>query len=250
VPNKKLRRPGHGEKLGFAWGVVIAVLYLPASAIFKIRYRNIEKLPQQGAAIVVLNHVAHVDPLLASKFLLDAGRRPRVLAKRAIFDVPVVGMAMRSMGHIPVDRGTTDATKAFQAAVDALNAGGMIVLHPEGTVTRDPDGWPMQGKTGAARLASLVPDVPVIPVAQWGVQEQVDFYKKRFRFIPRPKHVVSVGEPIDLSTFKDRPATMQTLHEMTDVIMRRLRQDVAELRGIPAPTGPLFRWVRPKKESS
>ena len=66
-------------------------------------------------------------------------------------------------------------------------------------MTRDPDGWPMAGKTGAARLATLVPDVPVIPVAQWGVQEQIDLYRKKFKLIPRPKHVISVGEPIDLS---------------------------------------------------
>ncbi len=48
----------------------------------------------------------------------------------------------------------------------------MIVLHPEGTVTRDPDGWPMRAKTGAARLAMLAPDVSVFPIAQWGVQQQ------------------------------------------------------------------------------
>lgn len=247
MPNKKLRRPGRGERLGFAWWVVISVLYVPASLLFKTRYRNIGKLPQSGPAIVVVNHVAHVDPLLVAKLVIDAGRRPRFLAKKAIFDVPVVGLAMRSMGHIPVDRGTTDAAKAFQAAVEALDAGGIIVLHPEGTVTRDPEGWPMQGKTGAARLASLAPDVPVIPVAQWGVQEQVDFYAKRLRFIPRPKHVISVGEPIELSSYRSAAATTQTLQEMTDVIMRRLREDVAVLRGLPAPAGPLFHWVRPKK---
>ena len=118
------------------------------------------------------------------------------------------------------------------------------MLHPEGTVTRDPDGWPMTGKTGAARLATLVPDVPVIPLAQWGVQEQFDLYRKKIRLIPRPKHVISVGEPIDLSAFRDREPTARMLKEMTDVIMRRLRADVAELRGVPEPQGDLFRWSR------
>ena len=45
----------------------------------------------------------------------------------------------------------------------------------------------MNGKTGAARLALLAPDVPVIPVAQWGVQYAVDLYHKRYRLIPRPR---------------------------------------------------------------
>jgi hypothetical protein len=126
----------------------------------------------------------------------------------------------------------------------------VIVLHPEGTVTRDPEGWPMIGKTGAARLATLAPDTPVIPVAQWGVQDQFDLYRKRVKLIPRPRHVISVGEPIDLSAFRGREATVATLHEMTDLIMRRLRTDVAELRGLPVPTGELYFWVRPAEKKA
>jgi 1-acyl-sn-glycerol-3-phosphate acyltransferase len=155
---------------------------------------------------------------------------------------------MRLMGHIPVKRGTADARQSLAAAVAALENGGVIVLHPEGTVTRDPDGWPMIGKTGAARLASLAPDVPVIPIAQWGVQQQFDLYKKKVKLIPRPRHTISVGEPVDLSSFRDREPTAKVLHEMTDAIMRRLRTDVAELRGLPAPTGDLFHWVRPSEQ--
>jgi 1-acyl-sn-glycerol-3-phosphate acyltransferase len=250
VPTKKLRRPGHGEKLGLAWWVVLAILYPPASLLVRSRYRNVAKLPQQGGAIVVVNHVSHVDPLLVSKLIVDGARRPRFLAKDTIFDVFAVGTAMRRMGHIPVKRGTTDARQSFDAAVDALNHGGMIVLHPDGTVTRDPDGWPMAAKTGAARLAMLAPNVPVIPIVQWGVQEQIDLYRKRVRLIPRPRHVMSVGDPIDLSAYRDRPIDAATLREVTEVIMRRLRSDVADLRGEPAPSGPLYKWSRTRAKKA
>ena len=188
--------------------------------------------------------MSHVDPFLVAKMIIDGARRPRFLAKDTIFDVFAVGAAMRGMGHIPVKRGTADARQSFAAAVEALQNGGMIVLHPEGTVTRDPDGWPMAGKTGAARLALLAPDVPVIPVAQWGVQKQIDLYRKRVRLIPRPRHVLSVGAPIDRREFYGRPADGATLHAVTDVIVQRLRADVAELRGELAPTGALYRWAR------
>jgi 1-acyl-sn-glycerol-3-phosphate acyltransferase len=244
----KLRRPGYGEKLGIAWRAVWLVLYYPVSGMFRLRYRNIERIPQNGPLIIVTNHVSHVDPFLVAKFVLDAGRVPRFLAKESIFDVPVVGLAMRSMGHIPVKRGTVDARQSLAAAVAALEHGGVIVLHPEGTVTRDPDGWPMVGKTGAARLATLVPDVSVVPVAQWGVQEQFDLYQKKIKLIPRPRHTISVGEPVDLSAFRDREPNVRLLQEFTDVIMRRLRDDVADLRGLTAPSGELFRWVRPAKD--
>jgi 1-acyl-sn-glycerol-3-phosphate acyltransferase len=246
----KLRKPGYGEKMGPGWRFVWLVLYYPVSGLFRLTYRNIERIPQQGPMIIVTNHVSHIDPFLVAKFVLDAARVPRFLAKESIFDVPAVGWAMRTMGHIPVKRGTTDARRALAAAVAALENDGVIVLHPEGTVTRDPDGWPMIGKTGAARLASLAPDVPVIPVAQWGVQQQFDLYRKKVRLIPRPRHTISVGEPIDLSAFRDREPTTKVLQEMTDTIMRRLRSDVAALRGLPEPTGDLFYWVRPTEKKS
>ena len=230
--------------MGWAWRFVWLVLYYPVSGLFRLTYRHIERIPQTGPVILVTNHVSHVDPFLVAKFVLDAARTPRFLAKESIFGVPAVGWAMRAMGHIPVKRGTVDARQSLAAAVAALERGEVIVLHPEGTVTRDPDGWPMMGKTGAARLASLVPDVPVVPVAQWGVQDQFDLYKKKVKLFPRPRHVITVGEPVDLSAFRDREATAQTLKEITDVVMRRLRSDVAELRGMPAPEGELYRWVR------
>jgi 1-acyl-sn-glycerol-3-phosphate acyltransferase len=247
VPTAKLRRPGHGEKIGLVWWIVIVVLYAPASLLIRTRYRNLSKLPQQGGAIIVVNHVSHVDPILVAKMVLDGARTPRFLAKDSIFDVFAVGAAMSGMGHIPVKRGTTDARQSFDAAVAALNSGSVIVLHPEGTVTRDPQGWPMAAKTGAARLALLAPDIPVIPVAQWGVQDQVDLYRKKVKLFPRPRHVLSVGDPIDLSEFYGRRPDGATLRAVTEVIMQRLRSDVADLRGVPAPTGPLYKWKRNAK---
>ena len=176
---RQTAQAGHGEKMGAGWRFVWFVLYWPVSGCSSLRYRNIEGIPQQGPMILVTNHVSHVDPFLVAKFVLDAARTPRFLAKESIFDVPVVGWGDARHGHIPVKRGTADARQSLAAAVAALEADGVIVLHPEGTVTRDPDGWPMAGKTGAARLATLVPDVPVIPLAQWGVQQQFDLYKKK-----------------------------------------------------------------------
>jgi 1-acyl-sn-glycerol-3-phosphate acyltransferase len=245
----KLRRPGHGEKMGMAWRIVWLVLYYPAAALFKSRYYHIERIPQEGPAIIVINHVSHVDPFLVTKFVLDAARVPRFLAKESLFEGFPVGTAMRSMGHIPVKRGTVDARQSLAVAVDALRQGHILVLHPEGTVTRDPEGWPMTGKTGAARLATLAPEVPVIPIAQWGVQEQFDLYKKRVRLFPRPKHVMSVGAPVDLSAFRDLEPTPKVLREITEVIMRRLRADVADLRGVPEPTGELYHWVRSSEKT-
>jgi 1-acyl-sn-glycerol-3-phosphate acyltransferase len=240
---EKLRRPGHGEKLGAAWRTVWLVLYSPFSVLIRCTYRNLERMPATGPVIIVVNHVSHIDPFLVAKMIIDAARTPRFFAKDSIFAIPLVGAAMHGMGHIPVKRGSVEAIESLRAAVEALDGGRLIVLHPEGTVTRDPDGWPMIGKTGAARLALLAANVPVIPVAQWGVQDSFDLYRKRIRLFPRPRHTLSIGAPIDLAAFRDRRLSGTVLREVTEVMMRRLRDDVAELRGVPAPNGELFRWA-------
>jgi 1-acyl-sn-glycerol-3-phosphate acyltransferase len=240
-----LRQPWQGERLGFWWGLSIAVLYLPAGLIAGLRYCDADRIPKRGPAILVVNHVSHVDPLLVARLVIDAGRVPHVLAKESLFAVPVVGTAMRQMGHIPVRRGTLDARASLEQAVAALRRGELVVLHPEGTVTRDPQGWPMVARSGAARLALLAPDVPVIPIGQWGIQTSYDLYRKRIRPLPRPRHTFSVGKPIDTSAFTGAEATRQTLTAMTDQMMRAVRQQVAVARDMPAPTGELYRWVRP-----
>ena len=57
------------------------------------------------------------------------------------------------------------------------------MIYPEGTLTRDPDLWPMTGKSGAARIA-LATGCPVIPVGQWGAQEILPPYAKKPRPLP------------------------------------------------------------------
>jgi 1-acyl-sn-glycerol-3-phosphate acyltransferase len=151
------------------------------------------------------------------------------------------------MGQIPVDRGTTAAADSLAAAVESLRQGHVVVMHPEGTVTRDPQWWPMSGRTGAARLALLAPDVPVIPVGQWGAQQMVDLYHKKVRLIPRKEHHILVGEPIDLSHFAGAAPTADALRSVTDTMMSSVRGLVADLRGEPAPTGGFYRYVRPEQ---
>jgi 1-acyl-sn-glycerol-3-phosphate acyltransferase len=205
------------------------------SAAFKRRWRGLERLPRTGAAIVAMNHISYADPFVIARAVWDRGRLPRFLAKAGLFRIPVVGRIVSGAGQIPVYRGTADAGHALRGAVDALERGEMVLIYPEGTVTRDPDFWPMQAKTGIARLALLAPGVPVIPVGQWGAQRFLDFYAKKFRPLPRKTVWVSVGEPVDLTRFAGAEPTGPVLREMTDLIMVAVRDQVAELRGQTPP---------------
>jgi 1-acyl-sn-glycerol-3-phosphate acyltransferase len=134
-----------------------------------------------------------------------------------------------------VHRETADAAQALQAAVEALERGEVVLIYPEGTVTRDPDFWPMHAKTGVARLALLAPGVPVVPVGQWGAQRFLDVYAHRFRPLPRKPITIAAGPPLDLSEFAGSEPTSEVLHQMTDRIMISIRDLVAGIRGEQPP---------------
>lgn len=223
--SRRAERPG--PYLRFCAMVLIPLIDLA----WRRRWLRSERIPVGGPAIIAINHISYADPLVVARFIWDTGRAPRFLAKASLFTLPVVGRVIAGAGQIPVHRGTQDADHALQGAVEALERGEMVLIYPEGTVTRDPDFWPMQAKTGIARLALLAPDVPVIPVGQWGAQDFLDVYNKRFHPLPRKQVAVSVGQPIDLSGWRGRPASQQNLRSMTDEIMRAVRDQVAELRG-------------------
>jgi 1-acyl-sn-glycerol-3-phosphate acyltransferase len=144
--------------------------------------------------------------------------------------MPVVGAVMQGAKQIPVARGTSDAVQALHAAVDALEAGEAVIIYPEGTLTQDPGQWPMQGKTGIARLIMLAPDAPVVPVGQWGAQQQ------KGGLLRRRTSLASVGKPLDMRKYRDAPVTSSTLREITDTVMAAIREQVAELRGETPPT--------------
>jgi hypothetical protein len=109
-----------------------------------------------------------------------------------------------------------------------------VAVYPEGTITRDKALWPMQGKTGAARIA-LTTGAPVIPVAQWGAQELLAPYAKRPRLFPRKTMKVLAGPPVDLDEFRGRELTAEVLRGATDRIMDAVTELLAKLRDEPAP---------------
>lgn len=209
----------------------------------KIRVEGREKLRRDGGFIVVSNHVTVVDPITAAYPLFVQGILPRFLAKDGLFRVPLLGWLMRQCAHIPVARGSAQASKSLDVARNVLDAGGAVLIFPEGTLTSDPDLWPMTGKSGAARLA-LQTGAPVIPIAHWGDQEFWPSGKKpRFGF-PRKQVDVKVGDPIDFSDIlagrdENTPYTRDELKAVTDCMLDAVTDLLQDLRGEPAPEG---RW--------
>lgn len=197
--------------------------------VTKQDWKGMENLPD-GGFVLAPNHVSHLDPFLISHFMVDNGIAPRFLAKDTLMDLKVAGRILKAAEQIPVYRGTEGAAESLRAAVAAVDDGGVVTIYPEGTITRDPDGWPMSGRTGAVRVA-LASGKPLVPVMQWGPQEIMWPYKKQLRLLPRKTIHVRVGKPLDLSRFEGQPLTEQLLHEATDMLMDELTALMAEVRG-------------------
>lgn len=225
------RRP---RKIGGWFRLAVILLKPPMTLLTKRDWRGQEYIPATGGVVLATNHVSYFDPFTFAHFVYDSGRLPRYLAKSEVFSIPVAGKIVGRLGQIPVYRKTTDATTAFQAAVEGVERGECIVIYPEGTVSRDPGLWPMVGKTGAARVA-LTTGCPVIPVAQWGPQEVLSPYSKRPDLFPIKTMHLQAGPPVDLSQFAGKPLTAATLRDATEVIMAAITEQLEKIRGEQAP---------------
>lgn len=226
----------HVARRRLGWWQWLAVLLIKAPLLVLTRrtWRGAEHLSHPGGLIIAANHISHADPLPVAHFVYEARRWPQFLIKQSVFEVPVLGWLLRRWRQIPVRRGTVDAAKALDAALAAVKAGDAIVIYPEGTTTKQPELWPMRGRTGVARLA-LETGAPVVPLVSWGAQTMFDPRTKKLRPRPRTPVTVVAGAPIDLSAYQGAPVTSEALHEITELVMLRLRELLAEVRGEPAP---------------
>ena len=233
-PRSGSGRPTRAERLGY---VAPAAVIRPAMrALVRQQWEHTERLPRDGA-ILAVNHISEIDPLSVAHMVYNQGLLPTIMAKTEPWKGPVLRQALQATRMIPVER-TRDGGRSLEAARQALASGRVIVVYPEGTVTRDPEGWPMTARTGAVRLA-LQTGAPLVPVGRWGIQELLPYPSRSLRPFPRRTARMRVGHPVDLSDLRDRPLTAAVLRTGTDRMMDAITQLVAELRGEPAPDG---RW--------
>ncbi len=238
LPNEESERIAMKKTWAYRF---IATIARPLMMIFTRRvWTGGEKLDIQSGVIIVSNHTSNFDPLVLAHFINDHGRLPQFLAKAEVFKLPIAGYILKAAGQIPVHRRTAIAVNALSDAEKAVNAGGTAVIYPEGTLTYDPNLWPMTGQSGAARLA-LATRVPLFPVAQWGAHKVIPRFRKGLKLIPPQTLYVTCGDAVNLSDLYDKEISAEILTIATDRIMDALTNLLAEIR---QENPPLVRWDR------
>ncbi len=164
--------PGVPKLLGIEPQRVLHLLARPELFPYaRFDIEGVESIPKDGGAIMVGNHRSYFDVTALGMVLAQAGRPARFLGKKEVFDAPLVGQAARALGGIRVDRGTGN-DQPLEDAADALVAGELVALMPQGTIPRGraffaPE---LKGRWGAVRLARMA-GAPLVPVGLWGTEK-------------------------------------------------------------------------------
>jgi 1-acyl-sn-glycerol-3-phosphate acyltransferase len=184
----------------------------------KFSVTGVEHLPAIGGAVIAINHTSYFDFTFAGlpAYQQGLGRKVRFMAKQEVFEHKITGPIMRSLRHIPVDRGSGAAS--FDAACQALKSGELVGVYPEATISRSFE--LKEFKSGAARMA-IAADVPIIPHIVWGAQRiwTKDHPKKLVR--PKVPIVVAVGEPI--APTLPAPELTALLHSRMQHLLERVQ---------------------------
>ena len=212
--------------------------YTPVIAVARAVFRALglqfhitgeDLVPRTGGAVMAINHVGYLDFTFAGLAAQPAGRLVRFMAKKEVFDHKLTGPIMRSLRHIPVDRGSGAAS--FEEACLRLKEGEFVGVYPEATISRSFE--IKEFKSGAARMA-IAANVPIIPHIVWGAQRI--WTKGHPRRMGRTKVpiTIAVGEPIEPTLPAAELTTL--LHSR----MQHLLQQVQDGYG-PHPAGEF--WV-------
>lgn len=235
TPANPSRRRINYRTTGPVYGALGTAAHVVDRTLTRQDWRDQHKVPATGGVLVVANHISNYDPLALGEFLICAGRWPRFLGKSELWRTPVVGFFARHCRQIPVERNTSHAVDSLEAARQALADGEMVVIYPEGTVGKDPDGWPMTARTGAARLA-LDTRCAVLPVGQWGANFILEGSRVHVpKFFPRKTLQMKAGDLLDLSDLYDHPDRHAAVRVASERMLEQITELVGELRDEPVP---------------
>ncbi len=175
------------------------LVWILIHTIYRVRKKGLDNIPDEGAHVLVCNHVSYVDALIIAGSI----RRPvRFVMYHKIFKIPVLSFIFRTAKAIPIAGANEDKellNKAMYQIAEALDNGEVVCIFPEGKLSSD--GEMNDFKSGIERIIETTP-VPVIPMALQGLWQSLFSRKMVNKFIDRLKRLrtkvtLVVGEPIE-----------------------------------------------------
>jgi len=234
-------QPSARREWGYSRGwrlFTVIILWPLLRLLMRHEWHGKENFPRTGGVILAPNHLSYADWPTVALFSYSYGHRyPVFMIKSPVFEVKFIGHLLYKVGQLPVYRGRGDAGLVLKQAEQALAAGACVIVYPEGTASRDPDLWPMVGKTGAARLA-LTTGAPVVPIAHWGAQDILPYGSKKPKLWPRKTVRMAAGPPVDLSAYAGQRLSASTLRAATADIMADITALLATIRQETPPAVP------------
>jgi putative phosphoserine phosphatase/1-acylglycerol-3-phosphate O-acyltransferase len=182
---------------------------------------GIENIPAVGGAILCANHRSYFDVMAIAVTVAKAGRPVRFLGKKEVFDAPVIGQLATALGGIRVDRGT-GSDEPLLAASEALAAGELVAIMPEGTIPRGPAFFDpvLRGRWGAARLAKQA-HVPIIPIGLWGTENvwpRSSRLPNLLNVTNPPDITIQVGAPVVMKSKTPGPDTKRIMSAISAML--------------------------------
>ncbi|HEX2029273.1 MAG TPA: lysophospholipid acyltransferase family protein [Nitriliruptorales bacterium] len=210
--------PGPGFRLG-AWLTIMFIRLMR----WRLDVRGLDHVPTTGGVVVTFNHHSYADFAMCGwPIYRQRGRPVRFLAKRELFDRPVLGRLLRSAGQVPVERSSRGGrSEAFEHAVTALRGGEVIAVAPEQTISRSFELLPFTH--GTVRMARES-GVPIVPSVNWGTQRwatkgrPVRWLAFGLPVLIRYAEPIVVGADEDLGAATDR--LQATMAELLDEVQR------------------------------
>ena len=206
------------RRLAISYQIVKTLIRIVMLFLTRTTVRGIERVPRSGAALIVSNHIAAVDPPL----LVGVMPRPITLMSKVEVDQGPLKYFLRVVGAFPVRRGKIDRT-ALRTAERVLAEGRLLCMFPEGT-----RGTSLGAGHGGAVLLALKSGAPIVPVALTGTSR---IFMRRFPWLGCPRVTITIGEPFYLRSPVDAPHRADRERLTTEIMTQIAALLPPELRG-------------------
>ncbi|HHX77067.1 MAG TPA: 1-acyl-sn-glycerol-3-phosphate acyltransferase [Firmicutes bacterium] len=187
------------------YSIVKSIFRLFFLLFYPYKVEGRDNIPSKGPLIVCSNHISWLDPPLIGVIM---PRKVHFMAKEELFDIFLLGAAIKKLDAFPVKRGSADL-KTIKTALKHLKNKEFLSLFPEGT--RSKTGEIGEALPGVALIA-LKSEAPVLPAA----------IKGRYKLFRKVK--VNIGKPLVFPAYYGQKAKKELLEEISSSIMNEIKR--------------------------